>query len=140
MVWLQAQVCIRISFRRRSEGRFMDTVGTGLGTRRLYLEDDNCFEAEAKILAVRENSLLFDQTCFYPGGGGQPPDDGSVTLQSAAVLAITSVVPSRDPVTNAQRINSLSTRTSRYPNARCNPRPSYSLCHVPGWSGNRFTG
>jgi misacylated tRNA(Ala) deacylase len=68
----------------------MDTVGTGLGTRRLYLEDDYCFESEAKILAVRDNSLLFDQTCFYPGGGGQPPDDGSVTLQSGEVLDVVS--------------------------------------------------
>jgi misacylated tRNA(Ala) deacylase len=68
----------------------MNTEGTGFGTRRLYLEDDHCFEAVAKILEVRDNSLLFDQTCFYPGGGGQPPDDGSVTLQSGEVLDIVS--------------------------------------------------
>ncbi len=59
-------------------------------TKRLYLEDDHCFEAEANVLAVRENSIAFDQTCFYPGGGGQPSDEGSVRLQSGEVLEIVS--------------------------------------------------
>jgi Ser-tRNA(Ala) deacylase AlaX len=40
---------------------------------------------------VSENSLAFDQTCFYPGGGGQPPDEGSVKLMSGEVLEIVSV-------------------------------------------------
>jgi len=64
-------------------------------TKRLYLEDDHCFEADAIVVAVRENSLAFDQTCFYPGGGGQPPDDGSVRLQSGEMLEIVSA--SSDP-------------------------------------------
>jgi Ser-tRNA(Ala) deacylase AlaX len=66
--------------------------------KRLYLEDDHCFEAEAKVVAVRENSIAFDQTCFYPGGGGQPPDDGSVTLQSGEVLEIASVYSDPDDI------------------------------------------
>ncbi len=60
-------------------------------TERLYLEDDHCFEADANVLAVRENSIAFDQTCFYPGGGGQPSDEGLVRLQSGEVLDIVSV-------------------------------------------------
>ena len=59
-------------------------------TKRLYHDDDHCFEAEALVVAVQENSIALDQTCFYPGGGGQPPDDGSVTLQSGEVLEIVS--------------------------------------------------
>ena len=60
------------------------------GTKPLYWEDDHCFEAEAKVVAVRDNSMAFDQTCFYPGGGGQPSDEGSVTLQSGDVIEIAS--------------------------------------------------
>ena len=59
-------------------------------TRRLYLDDEHCFEAEAIVVAMRENSIAFDQTCFYPGGGGQPPDEGSVTLKSGEILEIIS--------------------------------------------------
>jgi len=60
-------------------------------TTRLYLEDSHCFEADAKIVEVRENAVAFDQTCFYPGGGGQPPDEGFARLGSGEVLEIASV-------------------------------------------------
>jgi Ser-tRNA(Ala) deacylase AlaX len=33
-------------------------------TKRLYLDDDHCFEAEAKVVSIRENAIAFDQTCF----------------------------------------------------------------------------
>ena len=67
-------------------------------TKRLYLEDDHCFEAEATVVAVRENSIAFDQTCFYPGGGGQPPDEGSVGLQGGEVLDIVSAHADPDDI------------------------------------------
>jgi len=70
----------------------------GHGTKRLYLEDDHCFEAEANVVAVRENSIVFDQTCFYPGGGGQPPDDGSVRLPGGEVLEIVSAHADPDDI------------------------------------------
>ena len=54
-------------------------------TTRLYLRDDHCFETEATIVAVREKSLAFDQTCFYPGGGGQPPGEGSAIVAGKAI-------------------------------------------------------
>jgi len=69
-----------------------------IATKRLYLEDDHCFEAEAKVVAVLDNSIAFDQTCFYPGGGGQPPDDGSVMLQSGEVLEIASAYSDADDI------------------------------------------
>jgi misacylated tRNA(Ala) deacylase len=59
-------------------------------TTRLYWQDDHCFEADATVVAVRENAVAFDQTCFYPGSGGQPPDQGSVLLRSGAALAVVS--------------------------------------------------
>jgi misacylated tRNA(Ala) deacylase len=59
-------------------------------TRRLYLQDDYCFETDASVVAVGENSVAFDQTCFYPGGGGQPPDQGSVRVRGGEALEIVS--------------------------------------------------
>lgn len=59
-------------------------------TIRLYLEDDHCFEAEANVLSIRENKIAFDRTCFYPGGGGQPPDNGFIEFPNGRKLQIES--------------------------------------------------
>ncbi|MDX1489067.1 MAG: alanyl-tRNA editing protein, partial [Acidiferrobacterales bacterium] len=67
-------------------------------TIRVYLQDDRCFETDASVVAVREHSLAFDQTCFYPGGGGQPPDEGFVKLGDGEVLKIVSVHSDTDSV------------------------------------------
>ncbi len=62
-------------------------------TKRLYWVDDHCLEADAIITGVREDALAFDQTCFYPGGGGQPPDEGTVTFTNGLKLEITGAAP-----------------------------------------------
>lgn len=60
-------------------------------TTRLYLQDDHCFEADAIVVAVGDCAVAFDRTCFYPGGGGQPADEGSVVMPGGRVLDIGSV-------------------------------------------------
>jgi misacylated tRNA(Ala) deacylase len=67
-------------------------------TTRLYLQDDHCFEVDACIVAIKESALAFDQTCFYPGGGGQPADEGSVTLHNGESLEIVSVHADADGI------------------------------------------
>src|SRR5262245_57789421 len=67
-------------------------------TTRLYLDDDHCTEADATVVAVRENALAFDRTCFYPGGGGQPPDEGTVAVRDGTTLEIVSVHADADEV------------------------------------------
>jgi misacylated tRNA(Ala) deacylase len=58
----------------------------------IYLQDDHCFESEARLLANNAGELAFDQTCFYPGGGGQPADVGEILFVTGpSVLPITSV-------------------------------------------------
>jgi len=47
-------------------------------TRKLYYEDAYLKEARAKVVEVREDALLLDQTIFYPTGGGQPHDRGTI--------------------------------------------------------------
>lgn len=60
-------------------------------TKRLYLLDDHCFAAEATVVAVRESALAFDRTCFYPGGGGQPPDLGRIALRGGDEFEVMAV-------------------------------------------------
>jgi misacylated tRNA(Ala) deacylase len=67
-------------------------------TARLYLDDDHCFAAEARVVAVRDGAIAFDRTCFYPGGGGQPADEGTATLPGGAVLDIVAARADADEV------------------------------------------
>jgi misacylated tRNA(Ala) deacylase len=67
-------------------------------TLRLYLDDSHCCETDAHIVAARDDALAFDRTCFYPGGGGQPADQGHVSFQDGSVLEIASVQADADDV------------------------------------------
>jgi misacylated tRNA(Ala) deacylase len=67
-------------------------------TERLYLQDGYCYETDAIVTALQGQALAFDRTCFYPGGGGQPPDGGSVRLQSGETLEIGSVHADSDGI------------------------------------------
>jgi len=67
-------------------------------TQRLYWNDDHCFAAEAEIIGAQDTALAFDRTCFYPGGGGQPPDEGTVTLANGEVLKVASIRADDDDV------------------------------------------
>jgi misacylated tRNA(Ala) deacylase len=69
-----------------------------LPTTRLYLDDDHCFEADATIVAVTGEALACDRTCFYPGGGGQPPDQGTVRLAGGQTIEIVSARADSDGV------------------------------------------
>jgi misacylated tRNA(Ala) deacylase len=51
-------------------------------TERVYSTDQYAASMEATIVDVDpdDGRVLLDRTVFYPGGGGQPPDDGTIVL------------------------------------------------------------
>jgi len=55
-------------------------------TRALYYEDVDLLEFQAKVLDVLKGGILLDQTAFYPEGGGQEWDLG--TLDGHQVLKV----------------------------------------------------
>ena len=60
-------------------------------TERLYLQDAYCFQHDAVITAVAPDALTLDRSCMYPGGGGQPPDTGTLIMPAGSSLPITTV-------------------------------------------------
>jgi misacylated tRNA(Ala) deacylase len=45
-------------------------------THRLELDDQTLREWDATVLSSDETGIVLDRSAFYPGGGGQPPDEG----------------------------------------------------------------
>jgi misacylated tRNA(Ala) deacylase len=67
-------------------------------TERLYLQDNDCRSGDAAVSAVREREFACDRSCFYPGGGGQPSDTGTVRLPDGTALEIASAHADDDDV------------------------------------------
>lgn len=58
-------------------------------TEPLYYSDAYMKEFEAKVLKIiNENSVVLERTCFYPEGGGQPADQGWLSLGDAKVAVV----------------------------------------------------
>ena len=53
-------------------------------TKLLYQTDSylRSFDATVTKLADDDHGIILDQTTFYPGGGGQPPDRGKITIEN----------------------------------------------------------
>ena len=47
-----------------------------MGTLRLELGDPTLREWDATVIAAGPDGIVLDRSAFYPGGGGQPPDEG----------------------------------------------------------------
>jgi len=54
----------------------------------LYLSDMRCREFTATVSAAAERAVCLDQTAFYPGGGGLPPDRGSLAHPGREVAVV----------------------------------------------------
>ena len=49
-------------------------------TEELFLSDSYTKEFEARVVKLEGREVTLDSTAFYPGGGGQPPDKGSLGI------------------------------------------------------------
>jgi misacylated tRNA(Ala) deacylase len=46
----------------------------------LFLKDSYLREFEAGIIGLSGREVILERTAFYPGGGGQPPDKGTLAI------------------------------------------------------------
>jgi Ser-tRNA(Ala) deacylase AlaX len=64
-------------------------------TKLLYLTDMFTYQTSAQLLAIEtfegEMAFVLDQTLFYPQGGGQPSDQGTITDEHNALFTVTQV-------------------------------------------------
>jgi misacylated tRNA(Ala) deacylase len=49
-------------------------------TEELFLKDSYLREFEARVIELSGREVILDRTAFYPGGGGQPPDKGTLSI------------------------------------------------------------
>lgn len=58
-------------------------------TKPLYYKDQYMKKFEARVLKVIDDEyVVLDRTCFFPEGGGQPPDSGYLTFDGGKVEVV----------------------------------------------------
>src|SRR3989440_349064 len=67
-------------------------------TKLLYLENSFMFECSAKVVAVEGDEVALDATVFFPGGGGQMPDQGIITWDNRQLEAQVIALNKRDDI------------------------------------------
>jgi len=60
-------------------------------THRLYLDHGEVAECFATVVAVDGDACACDRSCFYPGGGGQPCDLGTLAGERQGARAVVAV-------------------------------------------------
>jgi misacylated tRNA(Ala) deacylase len=65
-------------------------------TEELFRDDATLTECEARVVALAEGGVLLDRTVFYPLGGGQAGDAGTLTLPDGRSLAIVEARKSKE--------------------------------------------
>jgi len=77
------------AFEDREDDGLAEDLSNLPTTERLYYEDQERTEFEAVVLDVFEREdgydVVLDQTMFYPEGGGQPPDHGTLSTDDTSV-------------------------------------------------------
>jgi misacylated tRNA(Ala) deacylase len=66
-------------------------------TQELYREEPYRAEAEASVVRVDGRGIVVDRTNFYPRGGGQAGDAGSIVRADGTVIAIAETVKGEAP-------------------------------------------
>jgi misacylated tRNA(Ala) deacylase len=54
----------------------------------LFLRDSYAREFDARVVRLSGREVVLDRTTFYPGGGGQPPDKGSLGIGPVRALVV----------------------------------------------------
>lgn len=71
---------------------------TGAMADELFRQDSYLKSCDATVIAVDDKGIRLDRTVFYPTGGGQPGDRGTLTLADGSSIAIADTVKAGDDI------------------------------------------
>ena len=57
-------------------------------TEELFSRDSYTKEFEARVVKLEGREVILDRTAFFPGGGGQPPDKGSLGIGPIGAMVV----------------------------------------------------
>jgi misacylated tRNA(Ala) deacylase len=66
-------------------------------TELIFREDAYARSCPARVIAADDTGIRLDRTVFYPTGGGQPGDSGTLRLASGETIAIVDTVKGEEP-------------------------------------------
>lgn len=72
----------------KKESPFADRISNLPATKRLFYDEPHRLDFEAVVLDVFDNNIVLDNTLFYPEGGGQPADHGTITVEDAMLNVV----------------------------------------------------
>jgi len=67
---------------------FADRIARLPATKRLFYDEPNRMEFDAVVLDVFDTYIVLDCTLFYPEGGGQPADHGTITIEDVMLNVV----------------------------------------------------
>jgi misacylated tRNA(Ala) deacylase len=66
-------------------------------TEELFREDARLVRCDARVVAIDERGIRLDRTVFYPLGGGQAGDSGTLTTEGGRIIAIADTRKGSEP-------------------------------------------
>ena len=74
-------------------------------TKHIYSENPYTRSCESRITYSSENSIELDSTVFYPTGGGQPGDSGSIKLENGSKITVVNTLKGKNTGQVIHQIN-----------------------------------
>lgn len=75
-------------------------------TELLFRTDAYLREAQARVIAADESGIQLDRTIFYPQGGGQPGDRGSIVRHDRTIIDVLNTIHGDDRATVLHQVAS----------------------------------